>query len=124
MVYTDGARLIGAEELKETLEEEYHNPTVERLMFIEAKAMNGEVKVFPCFVAGYSEEKASKVENKQPELAFYVYIVQAMGNGEFGLVQVRIMESEIGVSKRLWDKPPTKAMREIMAWVDPGKGVS
>ena len=126
MFYFEGAKIIDAEELKESLDEASGNPTIERLMFIEAKAMNGDIKIFPCLIAGYSEEKTpnSTVEAERPELLFYIYIVQGLGNGEFGLIEVCVKESELGVSKRIWDRPASKGLRELMPWVDNMKGVS
>ena len=123
MVYTENARVIEPQELREMLEEEYHNPTVERLMFIEAKAANGQKKIFPCYVAGYHEETMKGPIASMPEIYFLIYITQAMGNGEFGLIQVSVSSNELLCSKRIWDKPPTKALREGTPWIELNAGV-
>lgn len=121
MVCTEGAKIIEAQELKEMMDEQSTNPTIERLIFIEAKAANGTMKVFPCFAAGYSESKQEVP--KKDILMFDLYLVQTLGNGTFGLLEVVVKEEELGVSKRLWDKPPTKGLREETPWVSLEKGV-
>ena len=121
MVGFEGARIIEANELKEMLDEEYSNPTIERLMFIEAKAMGGSTKVFPCYVAAWAEEEVKGPVAKVP-IIFLAYITQSI-NGEFGLVQVQIHENELNVTKRIWDKPPTKGLREETPWVAVEAGV-
>ena len=114
MVYTEGAKVLDVAEIKELLEEETHNPTVDRLMFIECKTVKGEYKILPCYFAAWWEEEPKPPRVKSP-IIFMAYITQAM-SGQFGLVQVNISEDEIGTSKRIWDKPPTKALREETPW--------
>lgn len=110
MTFMEGARIIEPWEIKEICNEEYTNPTVERLMFIETKANEKmEGKVFPCYVESWAEAKG--------ELLFKCMITQSM-NGEFSGVLVIIRASDLGVTKRIWDKPPTKAIRNETAWMD------
>ena len=51
MTCTENAKVINAEELKEIIDEELTNPTVERLMFLETKRDGS--KIFPCYVEAY-----------------------------------------------------------------------
>ncbi len=130
MVSLHKAHVIDAQELKEMLDEsaefansetpkEKHNPALDRLMFIEAKSSKGTMSVYPCFVAGYAYDREPKVpEAESPKLLFDVYIVQCIA-GKFGFLQVVIKEDELGNSKRFWDMPPTKDIREITAWIPP-----
>lgn len=116
MVRFENAHVIEAEELKELIEEDYSNPTIDRMMFIETKQtekMPG--KVFPCFVVAYGQEENAEMK-VDPGLRFRMYIAQS-ANGEFGLVEVIIMANELGITKRIWDKPPTKGLSENIPWV-------
>lgn len=115
MVCFENAKVIGAEELKEIINEEYTNPTVERMMFIETKD-KGEIpgKVFPCYLEAWSEESTGAVK-VDPGLRFQVCIMQSKG-GEFGLIRVIILANELGQTKRIWDKPPTKHRRNDTPW--------
>ena len=122
MVVSNGAKVIEAEELKQIIEEETSNPTIERLMFIEAKAAGtDETKVFPCYLEAYGEEEnaAMKVD---PGLRFQIAIVQSMG-GEFGMVRVVVLAKELGVTKRIWDKPPAKWLRDETPFAKVEEGV-
>ena len=119
MVCSEKARVIEAPELREMLEEEYTNPTVERLMFIETKTKEGVGgKIFPCFIEGVLEEKDAKVK-MNPELLFRMCITQSM-EGMFSMVRVNVSSAELGINKRIWDKPPTKGLRDETPWVEKG----
>lgn len=120
MVYYENAKVIEADELKEIIDEETKNPTIERLMFIEAKSANGEAKIFPCYLEAWGQEENAEVKS-DPGLRFQIAIVQSM-SGEFGMVRVVVMANELGVSKRIWDKPPTKGRREDIPFVAVEKG--
>ena len=122
MVRFENARVIGAQELKEGLEEESGNPTIDRLMFIETKEKDGYPgKVFPCFVEAWGEEENAEVKT-DPGLRFQMCILQSTG-GAFQMVRVVIMANELGVSKRIWDKPPTKGQRDFVPWAVLEEGV-
>ena len=111
MVVSNGAKVIEAEELKEIVDESTSNPTIDRLMFIEAKSSKtGESKIFPCFVEAYGMEENAEMK-VDPGLRFQIAIVQSM-NGEFSMVRVIVLANELGVTKRIWDKPPAKWLRE------------
>ena len=111
MVYTEGAKVISPEELKAIIDEPVQgNPTIERMMFIEARDASGNNKIFPCYVEAYGEEENAAVK-VDPGLRFQICIVQSIG-GEFSMVRVIVMANELGVTKRIWDKPPTKGLRE------------
>ena len=115
MVLFENAKVLDPQEIKEICEEECSNPTVERLMFIECKAANKEFKIFPCYVAAWHEEQIKPPQVKSP-IIFLIFIAQAMHDGNFGLVQVQVSEYELGATKRIWDKPPTKGRREDTPW--------
>ena len=114
MVYSEGAKLVSAEELVEHLEEKCSNPTIERLYFFETKAANGDIKVFPCFISGYRKEKVEVP--KAEKIQFLVYVVQGTGNGGFGMLAINLAGDEIGQKARIWDKPPKKVNREEIPW--------
>lgn len=122
MVRFENAKVIEAEELKEIIEEESGNPTVDRLMFIETKAKNDiPSKVFPCYLEAWGQEENAEMK-VDPGLRFQCCIMQSMG-GEFGMVRVMILANELGVTKRIWDKPPTKGRREDTPWAAVEEGV-
>ena len=122
MVYKENAKVIEPEELKEIIEEEYSNPTIERLMFIETKGKDGAAgKVFPCYLEAWGQEESAPVMT-DPGLRFQLSIMQ-YAMGEFGLIRVVVMANELGVTKRIWDKPPTKGRREDTPWATVEKGV-
>lgn len=144
MVYFENAKLLTPDDLKEQIDEEiaYNeerdrikeeggdipakmNPTVDRLMWIEANTMNGEKNIYPCFLTGYNydgkEPTPPEVDARQ--LIFFFSIVQ-VPTGHFGLLEVAIKQEEFGVSKRFWDKPPKKSVRDAEPWVAQGTGVS
>lgn len=114
MISLNNAEMISPEELVGLLKEECKNPTMERLMFIETKGdpirPDKPGKIFPCYVAAYTEE---------PELMFKVYLNQ-YANGEFQMVMVILPAKDMGVNKRLWDRPPTSMVREFTPWMDSG----
>ena len=117
MVRFESAKVIDEEEIREMIEENYSNPTVERLMFIEAKERDDRKpsKIFPCYLENWGQ-----MNPEDPKSAFYgMTIVQSM-EGEFGMVRVRILASDLGVNKRIWDKPPTKSLRDETPWVEKG----
>ena len=117
MVYSENAKVIEAEELKEIIDEQTVNPTIDRLMFIEAKAMgSNETKIFPCYLVAWGEEENSKVKT-DPGLRFKINIVQCL-DGDFSMVQVIVLAKELGVTKRIWDKPPTKGRREYLPFAE------
>ena len=119
MVYTESANIVEPQMLKELIEEEYSNPTIERMMFIETKKNERfPGKVFPCYVEGW-RYAAEPTPPLKEELEFQICIMQCTG-GEFGLVRAIIHESELGVSKRIWDKPPTKGLRDDFPFVEEG----
>ena len=116
MVYSESAKLIGTDELKEIISEEYKNPTIERMMFIETKTtdkMPG--KVFPCYMEAWAIEPGEN-NVEADELVFRACIVQCMDGG-FNLLKVYLHDNELGVSKRIWDKPPTKGLRDETPWI-------
>lgn len=117
MVGLESAKLMNVNEIREVIDEEYTNPTIERMMFIETK-QNGEFpgKVFPCYMEAWALEEG-KTEAEADHLVFQCCIVQCMEGG-FNLVRVHIRDSELGVSKRIWDKPPTKGLRNDHPWMD------
>ena len=121
MVYTEGAKVIDSEELKELIDESSSNPTIDRLMFIEAKSSSGENKIFPCFLEAWGQEENAALKT-DPGLRFQIVILQSMG-GEFSMLRTIVMANELGVSKRIWDKPPTKGLREDTPFSVEGKGV-
>ena len=122
MVLSENARTIDAEELKEIIDEELSNPTIERLMFIETKAKNDiPGKVFPCYLVAWGEEENAEMK-VDPGLRFRIDILQCSG-GEFSIVQVVVMANELGVTKRIWDKPPTKGRKEYIPWATVAEGV-
>ena len=137
MVYSEKAHVMDPMEIKELLDETSgepiktedgditpikSNPTMDRLLFIEAKSAKGNYMVYPCFIAGYSEEEQPAPVADRPPLMFYMFIAQCLG-GKFGLLEVAVKEEELGVSKRIWDKPPKKDVREETPWVAVEAGV-
>lgn len=123
MVYMENAKVIDAEELKSIVDEscENGNPTIDRLMFIEARDAFGKRKVFPCYIEAYGEEENAAMKT-DPGLRFQICIVQSIG-GEFSLLRVVVLANELGVSKRIWDKPPTKGCREDLPFAIEAEGV-
>ena len=113
MVCMEGAKGICAQELKELVEEQMTNPTVERLMFIETKKGG---KIFPCWIEAWRYEDMKPVE-RYTGVVFLVSIAQST-SGQFGMVRVQIRESELGTDKRIWDKPPKKGLREETPWLE------
>ena len=119
MTLTENAKVIGTEELKELIEEELTNPTIERLMFLEVKGK--ENKLFPCYVEAWTYDDI-RPQDDHKNVIFRVAITQSSG-GEFGMVRVNMREQELGVLKRFWDKPPKKSLRDETPWVELKAGV-
>ena len=114
MVYSAGAKIIDAEELKNMIEEECGSPVIEELVFLETRATeNIPGKIFPCFLEAWGTEEGEE------GVSFQCCVTQ-FAKGEYGLLRVRIHGSEIGVSKRFWDKPPTKALRDEHPFLETG----
>ena len=111
MIVFNNAEVMTAEALVEEFDRECKNPTVERLMFIETKGNpmkpDKPSKIFPCYVAAYTEE---------PERMFKVYLIQYV-QGEFQMVEVVIPAKDLGVTKRIWDRPPVKMQRDATPWI-------
>lgn len=130
MICYENAKLLEAEELKTIINDPCMNPTVERLMFIETKPKaEGEVsKIFPCYLlawgVGHPPEGVDDAHQLQvPQLQFLACIVQSM-NGQFALLNgITILAEDLNVTKRIWDRPPTKGLREDTPWVAVEAGV-
>lgn len=120
MVYTENAKLMEVEEIKELMDEECSSPTVDRLMFIETRA-KGDIpsKVFPCYFEAYGCDNS---DTDAKVTVFQVCIAQSTG-GQFGMVRVVVPISDFGVTKRIWDKPPKKALRDSIPWATLEGGV-
>lgn len=117
MVFTQDAKVLTAEEIKEMIDDEsMDNVVVNGLLFIETRAKDDQPgKVFPCYIYAWREEE----KDGKKQLAFQADVIQ-FRHGEFGMIQVILHEDEFGVTKRIWDKPPTKAMRDIMPFLEEG----
>lgn len=115
MVYSEKAKILGAEEIREMINDEsLENVVVNGLLFIETRAKGDQPnKVFPCYIYAWKEEE----KDGKTQLAFQADIIQ-FRNGEFGMIQVILHEDEFGVSKRIWDKPPTKGLRAEHPFVE------
>ena len=115
MICFENAKVIDMNEIKEVVEEVYTNPTLERLMFIEGKEKdsNKPSKVFPCYLEAWGLLKPD-----DPATTFVqMTIVQSINNA-FQLMTCRIPAFELGVTKRIWDKPPTKGLRCDTPWIE------
>ena len=119
MTFTEGAKILTPEEIKEMINDEtMDNVVINGMLFVETRG-NDVVpsKVFPCYIYAWREEDVpvkvnpdgKPIETKK-QLAFQADIIQ-FRNGEFGMLQVILHEDEFGVNKRIWDKPPTKSLR-------------
>ena len=117
MVFMENAGLVeDLEELKEFVKEQFNNPTVDRLMFIETKPKEDrEGQLFPCYIKAV-EVTPGKNEAEADKTKFICVIVQST-EGEYGLVEVRIPEEDVNTKSRFWDKPPKKAVRDETPWV-------
>ena len=115
MVFTQDAKMVSPQEIKEMIEDEgLENAVVNGLLFIETRAKDDHPgKVFPCYIYAWREEE---YEGKT-QLAFQADIIQ-LRNGEFGMIQVILHENEFGRTKRIWDKPPTKMLREDTPFIE------
>lgn len=111
MTFAENAGLIeNFDEIKQIVDEQYANPTVDRLMFIETLPKEDqEGKLFPCYIESWSEDE-------EGHLSLQCCIIQCK-ESEFGMVRVNIPEDEINTKKRFWDKPPKKAVRDETPWV-------
>ena len=111
MVYSENARIETPEDLKDfILSEDGGNATINSLFFIETKANEKfSNKVFPCYIHAFTE-----VDEK---LVFQADIIQYV-QGEFQIVKVYLHENKFNTSKRIWDKPPTKGLRENTPWIE------
>ena len=108
MDYSNSARVVPFEELMESFTKEFHNPTVQRLLYIEALGKdNTEGKIFPCWLEMYRTDKEGKVD------MFQITIAQQV-NGYFELLRVNMKTDDIGKNKRFWDLPPTDDLRKSM----------
>ena len=115
MVFTESAKVLTAQEIKETLEEESGNPTVERLFFLEVKGTEEKPsKVFPIYFESWGEIE----ENNMKQLVFRGYISQYTRNGGFGMIVVNILEQSLGHTRKIWDKPPTAGLRKDEPWIE------
>lgn len=118
MVFTESAKPIGPNELREMLEEESANPTVERLVFMETRAKEGKpAKIFPLFVEAWAYEDESEKLNPNPKVAFKGCLMY-IADGEFHAVQIMIHRWEFNLTKRIWDKPPAKGLRDDEIWLE------
>ena len=118
MVYSEKAKMESPEDLKEFImnEEGDGNATINGLFFIETKANDKfQNKVFPCYIHAYTE--VEKEGSQEKELVFMADIIQYV-KGEFEIVKVYLHEGEFNISKRIWDKPPTKGLRNDTPWVE------
>ncbi len=117
MVYSEGAKQIDVQEMKDAIEETMANPTIERLMFIETRDKEGVPgKVFPFYLVAWSLEKG-KTNVEADHYLFKADILQSIG-GAFQMVEVIINSRDFGVNKRIWDKPPTKGLRDETPWLE------
>lgn len=117
MVCTEKAEIMSMQDIVEMMEDEnLENVTVGGLMFIETKPKGDEdSKVFAMYPVGWRVVEGEVPEKDKIELQ--ATIIQFKG-GEFGMIQVVLHEDEIGKSKRIWDKPPTKGLRKDTPWVE------
>ncbi len=115
MVCFENAKVIEGDEIREIIEEVYMNPTLERLMFIEAKEKEPgkPTKVFPCYLEAWGLINPNDITTAFVQMT----IVQSINN-QFQLLQVRIPIFELGVTKRIWDKPPKKSLRDNTPWIE------
>lgn len=117
MTSTESAKVISPEELKELIEEQHANPCVERLIFVETKAKEGvDSRIFPAFVEAWGYDDIKPAQDHKT-MMFKMALTQYT-KGEIAMVQVVIRETEIGVNKRIWDKPPKKDLRNFTPWVE------
>ncbi|MBQ2533315.1 MAG: hypothetical protein II545_06725 [Lachnospiraceae bacterium] len=111
MNYVDNgdARILSIGELIGIMEQDYYNPTVRRLMFLETAGKGGtEGKLFPCYLEAW---KGDESLNTNPDITFQACLVQSI-DGLFSMLRVHIHSSEIGVTKRFWNLPPGEAIRK------------
>ena len=115
MVCTESAKLVTALEIKEMIEDEnIGNPTISGLLFIETKGKGDvEGRLFPCYIHSWAEEDVEGLKM----LMFQADIIQ-YAKGEFCMVRVILHEKDFGITKRIWDKPPTKGLREEIPFLE------
>ena len=116
MVHTESARLMTIEDLIDVMDdEEYSNPTVDRMFFIETRKKGDKPgRLFPIVLEGYTYEDVNPVKAASSRMIRAV-VIQS-GKGEVAALRVVIRESELGENKRIWDKPPTKGLRDDTKW--------
>lgn len=116
MKYSKEAKILGVSDLLKMMEDEYRNPTIQRMVFVETKGKTaGEGKVFPCYLEGWKQNEDAKVRANPPTW-FQACIAQCSGS-QFGMVRVVICSDEFGLGKRVWDLPPTEELRNQTPWV-------
>ena len=116
MTLTENAKVIDAQELKEMIEEKHSNPCVERLIFLETRGKDGkEGKIFPAYIEAWAHDD---VKNEERDLLVFKMAIAQYVRGEIAHVQVALHEEEIGKTKRIWDKPPKKDLRNETPWVE------
>ena len=115
MTFTENAKMVEPREICEMIEDSLENAVVNGMLFIETRAKGDTPsKVFPCYPVAWKEEEK---EDGSTQLAFKVDIIQLV-SGEFGIIQVVVHEDEIGITKRFWNKPPTKGLRDEHPFVE------
>ena len=119
MIYYEDAKIVDAMELKNMVEMHCVNPTVEALRFIELKA-NGDntTPLFPCFMEAWSEDDNPSINEREGRkwLMFKCTVIQYK-DGEFETLPIYLHEKEFEIRKRVWDKPPTAALRKSKPFV-------
>lgn len=120
MVFMENAGLIeDLDELKGIVNETFSNPTVDRLMFLETKPKaDREGQLFPCYIKAFEEVKGKT--NVEADHTNFICVLIQSTRGEYGLVEVRILDTDVNVKLRFWDKPPKKAVRDETPWVEAG----
>lgn len=109
MTYYEDARILDALELKELTEDD-GNPTINRLVFIEKRSMDGWTgRIYPCYVTAWGEDDSMTFpmrEDGRNWLVFKCSVIQSKG-GDFYLIPITLHEIELTAEKRVWNKPPT-----------------
>ena len=113
MQFSNEAKVLDAQELREMMERNAINPTIGRLVFVEQMAVdNAAGKVFPCFLEAWTEDDTDNGPYKEDGsswLTFRCKIVHCNEDG-FGIIEVFIHERDLGIKRRFWDKPPTNVL--------------
>ena len=119
MIYYDDAKILDAVEIKDILESAENNPTVDRLLFFFFLTTGITGRVFPCFIEAWAEDDSvlfSQRNDGRKWLMFKCTIVQCK-DGEYSALPVCIHESDLLSQKRIWNKPPTKALMTSQSFV-------